>query len=208
MGLFKDKFKKLEGNNNAKHESKDKKKIENIVFLIIVLIITIIIINTILKDDSDTSTDNSQNITDKVLAGNTTNSSGASVSSDDLEENLAEILSTIKDVGKVNVFINYSESSKTIAMYDEKTTTSSTEETDSSGGVRNTTSTETQKNVICSEDSGNQVPVTEKIVMPTIEGAIITAEGASNSKVKANIVSAVQAATGLSIDKIQVFEMK
>ena len=50
----------------------------------------------------------------------------------DLQKQLEKILSTIKGVGKVNVFISYSESSKTIAMYDEKTTTSSTEETDSS----------------------------------------------------------------------------
>ena len=38
------------------------------------------------------------------------------------------ILSTIKGVGKVKVYISYSESSKTIAMYDEKTVVSSTEE--------------------------------------------------------------------------------
>ena len=43
--------------------------------------------------------------------------------------------------------------------------------------------------------------------MPTIEGAIITAKGASNATVKSNIISAVEAATGLTIDKIQVFEM-
>ena len=93
-------------------------------------------------------------------------------------------------------------------MYDETTTTSTTEETDSSGGVRNVISTETQKQVIYSDEDGDKKPVTEKVVMPTIQGAIITAQGVSNSKVKTNIVNAVQAATGLSIDKIQVFEMK
>ena len=92
------------------------------------------------------------------------------------------------------------------AMYDETTTTSTTEETDSSGGVRNVTSTETQKEVIYSEQDGDKKPMTEKVIMPSIEGAIITAEGASNASVKTNIVNAVQAATGLTIDKIQVFE--
>ena len=75
-------------------------------------------------------------------------------------------------------------------MYDEKTTTSSTEETDSSGGLRNTTSTQTQKDVIFSEKDGSQVPMTQKVVMPTIEGAIITAQGAKNANVKTNIVNA------------------
>ena len=165
-----------------KTEGNNKKKIENLITLIIVLITTIIIINYILK------TDNKNN--------------------NDMQNQLENILSTIKGVGKVNVYISYSESSKTIAMYDEKTTTSSTEETDSSGGLRNTTSTQVQKDVIFSGKDGNQVPMTQKIIMPTIEGAIITAQGAKNANVKTNIVNAVKSATGLSIDKIQVFEME
>ena len=43
--------------------------------------------------------------------------------------------------------------------------------------------------------------------MPQIEGAIITAKGASNSNVKSNIISAVEAVTGIATHKIQVFEM-
>ena len=43
--------------------------------------------------------------------------------------------------------------------------------------------------------------------MPVIEGAIITAQGASNANVKSSIVSAVEAVTGLAVHKIQVFEM-
>ena len=76
------------------------------------------------------------------------------------------------------------------------------------GGLRNTTSTQTQKDVIFSEKDGSQTPMTEKVVMPTIEGAVITAKGARNASVKSSIVNAVKSATGLSIDKIQVFEME
>ena len=51
------------------------------------------------------------------------------------------------------------------------------------------------------------VPENEKVVMPVIEGAIITAEGASNASTKSAIISAVEAVTGLAVHKIQVFEM-
>ena len=44
--------------------------------------------------------------------------------------------------------------------------------------------------------------------MPLIEGAVITAKGANDAEVKTNIINAVQAATGLGIDRVQVFEMK
>ena len=46
----------------------------------------------------------------------------------------------------------------------------------------------------------------EKIIMPKVEGAIITAEGAANANIKMNIINAVEAVTGLTVDKIQVFE--
>ena len=45
-------------------------------------------------------------------------------------------LKKIQGVKDVNVFINYSESSETVAMYNENSKTSQTEETDTSGGVR------------------------------------------------------------------------
>ena len=187
-------------NEFIKNYGNNKKKIENLVALIIVLIITIILINYILKSD------NKKNIKDNKLANTvlaSTESKDDNINND-MQKQLEIILSTIKGVGKVNVYISYSESSKTIAMYDEKTTTSSTEETDSSGGLRNTTSTQVQKDVIFSEKDGSQVPMTQKIIMPTIEGAIITAQGAKNANVRTNIVNAVKSAT----DKIQVFEME
>lgn len=200
--MLKDKLKefiKTEGNN--------KKKIENLITLIIVLITTIILINYILKTDNkkDIKDIKDNKLSNTVLA---TTELKDDNNNNDMQNQLENILSTIKGVGKVNVYISYSESSKTIAMYDEKTTTSSTEETDSSGGLRNTTSTQVQKDVIFSGKDGNQVPMTQKIIMPTIEGAIITAQGAKNANVKTNIVNAVKSATGLSIDKIQVFEME
>ena len=197
--MFKDNIRKImngDGNN--------KKKIENIIFLIIILIITVIIINYILKNDKKEEHDKNTDSTTELAKSESISKNA----NENLQQQLEAILCTIKGVGKVKVFLNYAESSKTVAMYDEKTTTSSTEETDSAGGLRNTTSTEVQKDVIYSEESGNQVPMTEKIIMPTIEGAIITAQGARNGGVKTNIVNAVKSATGLSIDKIQVFEME
>ena len=64
----------------------------------------------------------------------------------------------------------------------------------------------TQKQNLKIVTGSDSNPVTGKTVYPTIEGAIVTAEGASNSGVKANIVAAVEAVTGLGTHKIQVFE--
>lgn len=186
-------------------ENQNKKKIENLVFLIIILIVTIIIINAIWKKDenSNNTTKDTNALSGKILADD---SKDEVSNQTELETKLENILSTIKNVGKVNVLINYSESSSLVPLYNESTTTSSTEEGDSGGGTRNVTETESKKDVVFSENSGQKQPVTEKTVMPTIQGAIITAEGAKDANVKTNIINAVGAVTGLSIDKIQVFE--
>ena len=93
-------------------------------------------------------------------------------------------------------------------MYNENSKTSSTEETDTSGGKRIIEQKDTQKDIIYKEDSGDKVPITQKVIQPKVEGAIITAEGANNAVVKTNIIQAVEAVTGLATHKIQVFEME
>ena len=125
-----------------------------------------------------------------------------------LAEQLEEILSKMQGVGDVKVFVNYSESREVVAMYNENTKTSNTEENDTSGGIRKIQETDTQKDIIYQEDNGEKTPITQKIVQPKVEGAIITAKGASNAETKTNIIQAVEAVTGLATHKIQVFEMR
>ena len=92
-------------------------------------------------------------------------------------------------------------------MYNETSKVSNTEESDTSGGTRKIQETDSQKEIVYQEDDGEKTPITQKIVQPKIEGAIITAKGANNADTKANIIQAVEAITGLATHKIQVFEM-
>ena len=117
-------------------------------------------------------------------------------------------MTNIEGVGDVKVFINYSESAETVAMYNENSKTSTTEETDTSGGTRKVEQTDSDKEIVYQEENGKKTPILQKTLQPKIEGAIITAKGASNVNVKTNIIQAVEAATGLATHKIQVFEME
>ena len=83
-----------------------------------------------------------------------------------------------------------------------------TKEEDKSGGTRTIQENTTDKEIVYKEENGKKVPVTEKVVMPKMEGALIVAEGANNAEVKTNIIQAVEALTGLATHKIQVLEMK
>ena len=206
--MFRDKLKKLINNEKEGEEGNDKKKIENLVFFVVILIITIVIINTI-WNGKDKETKQENNTNSKQLAAenqNTTNLSNIQTS-EDLETKLEKKKKKIQGVGTVEVFINYSESSEVIAMYNENSKVSTTEESDTSGGTRKIQETDTQKDIIYEEVDGEKTPITQKVVQPKIEGAIITAKGASNINTKTNIIQAVEAVTGLATHKIQVFEM-
>ena len=201
--MFKDKLKEMFKFNTE--DANNKNKVENIVVFIIIIIITIIAINFILNDKK-TSSKSIENVTGKVLAITETEDINTN-NSNELNKKLENILSKINGVGEVSVFINYQESSEVIAMYNQNSKSSSTEETDTSGGIRKIEETDTQKDIVYQENNGEKTPITQKIVQPKIEGAIITAKGAGDVNVKANIIQAVEAATGLATHKIQVFEM-
>ena len=207
--MFRDKLKKVINSND--HESNggnDKKKIENLVFFIVILIITIVIIN-IIWNGNKTTNKQEDNPSSKQLATSTDEQiKQDTTQTTNLEEKLEAILSKIQGVGNVKVCINYSESSEVVAMYNETSKVSDTEESDTSGGTRKIQETDSQKDIIYQENEGVKTPMTKKVVEPKIEGAIITAKGANNIDIKTNIIQAVEAVTGLATHKIQVFEMQ
>lgn len=209
--MFNNKIKNLKSLIVKKTESNNKRTIENLVVFLILLIITIIAINTIWGNEKEEIKSQETNETSyKQLADNLeskVNSNNIKLSEYNLEQSLEDILSKMAGVGKVQVLVTYSETSEVVAMYNEKTTSNNTEETDTNGGTRKIAQTDTDKEIIYEEKNGEKTPITQKVIMPKIEGAVITAEGADNINVKTNIIQAVSAATGLSTYRIQVFEM-
>lgn len=193
--MLKEMFKKMSDENDK------KRNIENIIVFIIILIVTVLIIN-VMWSSNDKKTENKSEDTTKVLAQATSSSE-----KDDLETRLEDILASIDGVGKVKVLIKYSESSSVVPMYNETTSESTTKETDGDGANKDVKETESKREIVYTDENGKNTPITEKVTMPVIEGAIVTAQGAGNANVKTSIVSAVEAVTGLAVHKIQVFEM-
>ena len=186
-----------------------KKRNENLVVLRVLVIIVVMSINYIWRDGNNKKSNPvqkneiSEDKNVKEVSNDNTDSST------DLEKKLEDILSKIAGVGETKVMITYAESSSVEPVYDENIKSSNTVESDKSGGTRSISETNNQKQVIYKQNSdGSKEPITKSLVSPKIEGAIIAARGASNDDVKAKIIEAVGAATGISAHKIQVFEME
>lgn len=184
-------------------KNSNKKSIENLVMIAVILIITLIAINYILKDDKKKEQKDNGKINNNYVETIEYSNTNESVGKSNLEERLSNILSCISGVGEVKVLLTYSETNKINPVYNEDKQSSTTEETDTEGGKRVISSVNNKKEVVYSNDN----VVTESVSSPQIQGAIIIAKGASNTKIKADIIQAVAAATGLSTYKIQVFEM-
>ncbi|MBP3502050.1 MAG: hypothetical protein J6K42_01005 [Clostridia bacterium] len=197
--MFKEKVENLKKSLIKSEKNDNKKNIENLVVLAIVLIVTIIAINYIWKGGNKKNKSDSN----KMLAEANIIEETETISNNDLEQKLKKILSNISGVGEVEVLITYSQTSVINPVYNEDLGESITEEEDTSGGKRTISTTNNKKEVVCSD---NKV-ITQSVTSPQIQGAVIIAKGASDVNVKTNIIQAVEAATGLSTYKIQVFEM-
>lgn len=180
-------------------ENKEK-RIENLISLLIILVITLIVINKILDSDKK------ENLEIQNEAGVEFAKEESTNISTDLEKRLENILSKISGVGNVSVLLTYKESQALVPVYNINSSISTVEEKDTSGGSRITETENLQKDVIM--QNSNSDIVTEKNIMPIVEGAIITASGADDINVKSNIISAVEAVTGIATHKIQVFKME
>ena len=208
--MMNEKFEKIKSLIIKKTEKNNKKSIENLVFFVVILIITIIAINIIWKEDKNKKIKNEKNISNISTIANNINENinETNISENNIEEKIESILSQIDGVGKVKVLITYSSTSMIIPLYNEDSEESLTEENDKEGGTRKITENKRKKDIIYQETTGEKKPITQSIISPKVEGAIVTAVGADNADIKAKIIQAVEAVTGLSTHKIQVFEMK
>lgn len=186
-----------------KTEGDNKKKIENLVVFLVLLIITVIAINMIWVQDEEKTEEQQANY--KVVATQGENSNIIESEEYDLQTELEDILSKMEGIGEVDVLITYSQTNTIMPMYSETQSTSITEETDSSGGTRTQESSNINKEVVTDGDNN---AITQTVMLPKVEGAIVIAEGGGNATTKANVIQAVSAVTGLATYKVQVFEMK
>ena len=187
-----------------------KRKNENLIALLVLCVIVVISINYIWNDGKNAKSSEKAQKSDYEKENNVMLVSNNDTDDcSNLEKKLENILSKIAGVGETKVMITYAQSSSIEPVYDENSKESNTVENDKSGGTRSISETDNQKQVVYKQNSdGSKEPITKSTSSPKIEGAIIAAKGASNEEIKAKIIDAVKAATGIPAHKIQVFEME
>ncbi len=193
MGKIKEIIQKYKNN-----EISDKKKIENLIYFLVMLVILVIGMNNIFFKDNNDEEKSIKNIENSNISTNNLDGSN------NIEEKLEKILSKVKGVTNVNVMVTY-ESDKTIVpVYNlaEKETT--TKETDSTGGIRDTTQKDYSREVIFQEKGNDSSIVIQQNLEPKIAGVIVVANYNEDSILKQEIISAVATASNISEYKVKV----
>lgn len=125
-----------------------------------------------------------------------------------LEERLEELLTGVKDVGKVKVMVTVNCSVRQNVLQDGSRELEQNTETDSAGGSRNFVSERNEENTVFYDIDGRSVPYILSETYPEIMGVVVIAEGSGTGTVDLEILEAVQVLFDVPAHKIKIMKMK
>lgn len=125
-----------------------------------------------------------------------------------MQEKLKSTLENIDGVGKVDVMVSFESGEEQVPAVNVNNSTNTTEEKDTSGGVRNSVQKNSGSTVVTTNDNGKTEPLILKKYKPKVAGVCVVAEGAENDLTQLRITKAVMDLFDLSEDKVNVYPMK
>ena len=181
----------------------DDKKITNVLTIALVIAFVLIALNVFYPDMFKEKEKVKSTLSEEVETINTKEEY-----EDTQKKELKSILESMSGVGKVQVMINFKSGESKVLAYDSSKQIVSTEEKDTEGGTRVSNQTNDGTTVVMTNEGGDNEPFIVETYKPKIEGIMILAEGASDSKIKYDIQKAVSSLYGLSAEKVNVYPMK
>ncbi len=125
------------------------------------------------------------------------------------ESRLEEALGCVDGAGSVRVLITLRESAYRIVEKDGPEEYSDTREQDAAGGSREAGESRLEKSTVYTTDAdGRSVPYVVKTAAPTVEGVVVIAQGAKESRVRNDIIAAIQVLFDIDANKITIVKMK
>ncbi|MBR0436078.1 MAG: hypothetical protein IJK12_02435 [Clostridia bacterium] len=125
---------------------------------------------------------------------------------DALERRLIEVLSKIRGAGKVDVLVTYETNGEIVTATVRQTDEDVKDASGTSGSQTSRTVREVTEPATVETENGH-APIVLYEKEPTVRGVVVVAEGAADFSVREKLQAAVQAATGIPVSRIEVFEM-
>lgn len=125
-----------------------------------------------------------------------------------LEQELEDMLSQMKGVGKVAVMITLEGSGEVIVHQDETIVSSDTTEMDSQGGSRTVHQNDLQGKTVYAKDEQGESPYVVQTKLPKVSGVLIVAEGAGDGSIRKSITQIAEALLDVEVHKVTVVAME
>ena len=123
-----------------------------------------------------------------------------------LEKRIRELLRSVEGVGQVDVMVVLNPQARRYSV-DRSGSSTVTKETDSAGGSREITESQSEESTVLPQSGGgSNGPVVEKELCPEISGIVVSADGGGSPEVCSEISQAMEALLGLPAHKIKVLK--
>ena len=189
-----------------------KKKLtkENMAILALLGILLMVIALPVKKtENARDETGLSDTGSDTMKTSETEKDDGDGSYTQEVENRLEALLSSMDGVGEVKVMVTLSSSMEQVVEKDVPYSMDTTKETDSAGGSRDVVNSKQEETTVyVTDQAGNKTPYISKTLEPAIEGVTVVAQGGGNAVVQKNITDVIQALFGIEAHKIKVVKMK
>ena len=182
----------------------DDKKVTNLLTIALVIVFIILALNVLYPDMFKEEGNNVESPLSQEMETNNIKEEYE----EEQKEELKSILESMSGVGEVRVMISFKSGESKALAYDSSKQTVSTEEKDNEGGTRVSNQINDGSTVVMTNEGGDNEPFIVETYKPKVEGIMILAEGAKDSKIKYDIQKAVSSLYGLSAEKVNVYPMK
>ena len=125
-----------------------------------------------------------------------------------LEKRLEDMLSGVKDVGRVRVMITANRTVQKNVLQNGTREREQMTETDSAGGSRTSISEKSEGTTVFYDIDGDSTPYILSETYPEITGVVVIAQGSGNGTVDLDILNAVQVLFDVPAHKIKIMKMK
>lgn len=125
-----------------------------------------------------------------------------------MENRTKEILEQIVGVGTVDIMVTVESTEEIVMVRDVNDSQQQSEETDASGGKRNTTQYTRDGQIVTYTQSGDEKPIITKRIKPQVRGVLVVAKGAENKVVRGLIEQALEKGLNVPGYRISVVPRK
>ena len=124
-----------------------------------------------------------------------------------MEEKIHHLVSSIQGVGEAQVWVTLESGVEYVYLQEEVRNTDTTKDYDSEGVKTLREKDNSEQKYILVNKNGEEQPLIQKQLEPTVQGVVVVCEGASSAQVNEQIVNAVTCALGISSNRVYVAQL-